>query len=137
MGEAVLIRPTTSSTLHIRLVADAADVLDNAKVELMQSGLLDHYMAHISSQASGSSTCKCVGPSVADVWNLPPLAAGEEREKKCEEERIDPEDGLTWTWEAYQTDYKDQYSLDELTVYWETMHCASTKIGTRSNRAGA
>merc|ERR1719384_1907085 len=109
----------------------------------MQSGLLDHYMAQISSQANGGSICICAGPSAADPWNLPPLAVGEERtEKECEEERIDPEDGLAWTWEAYQSHYEDHYSLDELTVYWETMQRVSTKIGSmnskliRSNRAG-
>merc|ERR1711870_107192 len=107
LTEAVLIRPTSSSTLQIRLVANAAAVLDNAKVELMQSGLLDHYMAHISSHANGASICDCAGPSAADPWNFPPPVAEEERTaKECEEERIDPEDGLAWTWEAYRTHYE-------------------------------
>merc|ERR1712150_403987 len=134
--EAVLACPTSTSTLHIRLVADAVAVLDRAKVELMQSGLLEHYMAQISSQSDGGSICDCAGPDAADVWNLPPLAPGEKRkEKECEDERIDPEDGRSWTWEAYRSHYEDQYSLDELTEYWQTMRQNSK--AALSNRAGA
>merc|ERR1712039_970491 len=47
--------------LEIRLVADDAAVLDAAKTELTQSGILDHYMGTASSTAmksQSSEVCK-------------------------------------------------------------------------------
>merc|ERR1712087_948521 len=92
--EAILANAPSCGTLEIRLVAFCAPTLEAAKAELMQSGLLEHYMAQVRSQSSSSSSCDNSVLHTDDCWHDPPLAESEER--------IDPEDGRAWTWKAFQ-----------------------------------
>lgn len=36
-------------------------------------------------------------------------------------QRLDPEDGQSWTWDAFQRQYHGRYSLDQVKSYWGTM----------------
>ena len=37
------------------------------------------------------------------------------------EKRVDPEDGLLWTFAGLVNGCKDSYSMDEIITYWDTM----------------
>merc|ERR1712232_65486 len=85
----------TSTLVQIRLVGDDLVSLEKAKAELTKSGFLEHYMA----QADVDAIAVGAGEVCYD-WDAPPLA-------DRDDERVDPEDGRLWTWDSYQSHYKD------------------------------
>merc|ERR1719189_1650659 len=121
LAEAVLEAASPSGNFEIRLVADIAATLESARVELTQSGLLEHYEAQARPRSGGVFSCASVALRADDCWDRPPLAESDVQVEKDGEQRVDPEDGQVWTWTAYKTHYKDQYSFDDLSAYWRLM----------------
>merc|ERR1712110_189544 len=108
-----------------------------------QSGLLAFYMGQANSKGEDDTTCEATSPGdVCNVWDEPPPVADFGYEQAArEDERIDPADGQSWTWDAYRRQYGSQYSPDELSEYWQTMRPASAnfdaKIREHSQSTGA
>lgn len=109
----------------IELVASSISKLDGARQELCEdNGLLDFHKGEVdwvSSQRqadvadcrsdSATQQVKCTMTTAAASVSLPAV-------------RVDPEDGVSRTFEEVQMLYKNMYSLDEIKDYWDAMRPA-------------
>lgn len=91
-------------------------------------GFLVHYQEQFSlDELKKFWDAMLPAPDDNEATSAPEVKSAPEAEATTVEKRVDPEDGQSWTWDAFQIHYQKEYGLNDLNKYWQTMSPADAK----------